>query len=97
MQTETQNQPITTPENAPQGESVESKSKRGGKRPGAGRKPSLAKRLLKGLSREAIHEAMATMDIGGVIIGLMKSKRERTRLETLVLCGTGCMAVRLRI
>ena len=84
MQAETQIQPIAALENAPFSESVESKSKRGGKRPGAGRKPNLAKRLLKGLSREAIHEAMATMDIGGVIIGLMKSKRERTRLETLV-------------
>jgi len=46
MQTETQNQPITPPENAVNGESKQSKSKRGGRRPGAGRKPNLAKRLL---------------------------------------------------
>lgn len=84
MQAETQTQAITAPENAPQGKSAESKSKRGGKRPGAGRKPNLAKRYLKGLSREAIHEAVATMDVGGVILSLLKSKRERTRLETLV-------------
>jgi len=54
MQTETQDQPVAALENAPFGESVESKSKRGGRRPGAGRKPNLAKRLLKGFSREAI-------------------------------------------
>lgn len=55
MQTEQQHeQAITVPEIAPQTESAESKqSKRGGKRPGAGRPPNLAKRFLKGLSREA--------------------------------------------
>ena len=45
-QAETQPQPILAPENAPQGESVESKSERGCRRPGAGGKPNLAKRLL---------------------------------------------------
>ena len=45
MQAETQNQPAAVPENTALAESVE--SKRGGKRPGAGRKPNLAKRLLK--------------------------------------------------
>jgi hypothetical protein len=84
MQAETQPGAITTPENALLGESDESKSKRGGKRAGAGRKPNLAKRLLKGISREAIAEAVATVDVGGIIIGLLKSRRERTRIETLV-------------
>lgn len=60
------------------------KSKRGGKRPGAGRKPNLARRLLKGFSREAIHEAASNIDVGMVISSLLKSKREKTRLETLV-------------
>jgi hypothetical protein len=69
---------------APQADSSESKSKRGGKRPGAGRKPNLAKRLLKGFSRDAILEAAGNMDVGAVITGLLKSKREKTRLETLV-------------
>jgi hypothetical protein len=85
MQAETQTQPITAPEIAPQGESVESKAnKRGGKRPGAGRKPNLAKRLLRGCSPEAIAEAIATVDVGEIIIGLLRSKREKTRIETLV-------------
>jgi hypothetical protein len=82
MQTETQTQPIAAPEIPPASESVESKpSKRGGKRAGAGRKPNLAKRLLKGFSREAIAEAVANVDCGAVIAGLLKSKREKTRLE----------------
>jgi hypothetical protein len=84
MQAKTQSQPITAPENAPQGESVESKSKRGGRRPGAGRKPNLAKHLLRGFSREAIAQAVATVDVVAVIVGLLKSKRERTRVETLI-------------
>jgi hypothetical protein len=44
MQTERQSQPVTAPENAVLAESDESKSKRGGKRPGAGRKPNLVLR-----------------------------------------------------
>jgi len=84
MQTETQNQPITPPENAVNGESKQSKSKRGGRRPGAGRKPNLAKRLLKGFSRNTIAEAVANVDLGAVVTSLLKSKREKTRLETLI-------------
>ena len=64
-------------------ESDESRPKRGGRRPGAGRKPNLAKRLLRGFSRDAIAEAVAGVDCGAVIVGLLKSKREKTRLETL--------------
>ena len=82
MHTEQQIQPaVTAPEIAPQ---AESKSKRGGKRPGAGRKPNLAKRLLKGFTRDVIALAVQEVDVGAVIVGLLKSKRERTRLETLV-------------
>lgn len=84
MEAETQQRAITAPQIVPQGESVESKSKRGGKRPGAGRKPNLAKRLLKGCSPEAIAEAVATVDVGEIIISLLRSKREKTRIETLV-------------
>src|SRR5215475_11881465 len=84
MEAETQIQPPAKPEIVLQGDSDESKSKRGGKRPGAGRKPNLSKRLLKGFSREAIAAAVADVDCGQVITGLLKSKRERTRLEALV-------------
>lgn len=71
-----------TPPQIQSGESMP--KKRGGKRPGAGRKPNLAKRLLKGFSREAIAAAMADVDVGMVITSLLKSKRERTKLETLI-------------
>jgi hypothetical protein len=70
--------------NASQAESIESKaSQRGGKRPGAGRKPNLAKMLLKGFSREAITEGAARVDVGAIIARLLRSKREKTVLETL--------------
>ena len=84
MQAEALPEALRAPENTVPGESTEPKSKRGGKRAGAGRKPNLAKLLLRGFSREAIAQAVATVDVGAVIIGLLKSKRERTRIETLV-------------
>jgi hypothetical protein len=85
MHTEQQTeQTVSAPEIAPDSLTGESKrSNRGGRRPGAGRKPNLAKRLLKGLSHGAIAEAVATVDCGAVIVGLLKSKREKMRLETL--------------
>jgi len=52
-------------------------------RPGAGRKPNLAKRLLKGFTRDTIALAVEDLDVNTVIIGLLKSKSDRTRLETL--------------
>jgi hypothetical protein len=83
MQTEPQIQSAATPAIAPQVDSDESKSKRGGKRPGAGRKPNLAKVLLKGVSRTTILAAVENVDVGRIIIGLLKSKREQTRIEAL--------------
>ncbi len=83
MQIEEGNQPAAMPKSAPQVDSDESKPKRGGKRPGAGRKPNLAKVLLKGVSRTTILAAVENVDVGEIIIGLLKSKREQTRLEAL--------------
>jgi hypothetical protein len=71
------------PENPVARQSDESKPGRGGKRPGAGRKPNLANRLLKGFTRDAIALAVEDLDVKTVIIGLLKSKSDRTRLETL--------------
>jgi hypothetical protein len=85
MEIETQIERPVEPVIAPQADSGESKpSKRGGKRPGAGRKPNLAKRLLKGFSCESIAEAVSGIDCGAAIAGLLKSKREKMRLEALV-------------
>jgi hypothetical protein len=56
---------------------------RGGKRPGAGRKPNLAKRLLKGFSKETLAEAVKQIDCTKVVNKLLNSKSEHVRLETL--------------
>jgi hypothetical protein len=67
LHAEEQNQqPVPAPQNTPQADSDESKSKsnRGGKRAGAGRKPNLAKRLLRGFTRDAIAAAIQDMDVG---------------------------------
>jgi hypothetical protein len=44
----------------------------------------ISKRLLKGFSREALAEAASTIDCGAVLVGLLKSKKEKTRMEALV-------------
>jgi hypothetical protein len=59
------------------------KNNRGGKRPGAGRKPDLAKRLLKGVTRDTLHQALADVDVGTIVSGLLRSKREVVRIQTL--------------
>ena len=85
MHTEQQiEQAANAPEIPPVGESSESRPKKhGGRRPGAGRKPNLARLLLRGFSHGAIAEAVAMVDVGAVVTGLLRSKREKIRLETL--------------
>jgi hypothetical protein len=78
-----ENTTVKALENADQDDSKQSKVGRGGKRQGAGRKPNLAKRLLKGFTRETIAQAAADVDVREVIVGLLKARSERTRLETL--------------
>ena len=80
---EEQKQASAAVENAYSKESGSPKSKRGGKRPGAGRKPNLTKILLKGVSREAILAACENVDVGAAIIGLLRSKTEQSRIEAL--------------
>lgn len=75
---------IESQASTPQADSTESRpSRHGGRRPGAGRKPNLAKHLLRGFSRDALAEAAAGVDCGAIVVGLLRSKKERTRLETL--------------
>ena len=64
-------------------EELKPKPGRGGKRKGAGRKPNLAKQLLKGVTRSTLTATVENVDIGAVVLGLLRSKRELTRLETL--------------
>ena len=85
METEAQIQP----EMPPAGQSIESnekKPKRGGKRPGAGRKPNPANILLKGTSRTTLLQALENVDpllVSAKITKLLQSKREIIWLQTL--------------
>jgi len=83
MQTERQIDSSAMPKIVPQADSGESTSKRGGTQPGAGRKPNLAKILLKGVLRTTILAAVENVDVAAIIIVLLKSKREQTRIEAL--------------
>jgi hypothetical protein len=67
MQTEEQIHSDTLLVVAPGAKSDESKPKRGGKRPGAGKKPNLAKVLLKGVSRTTILAAVENVDVGAIV------------------------------
>ena len=68
MQAEMQNQPIAAPENAVLGESNESKCKRGGKRPGAGKKRNPVTIMLKGTSRATLLLALENVDPADVLL-----------------------------
>jgi len=81
MQAETQTEAILAPENTVLGESDESKSNRGGRRAGRPQAQSgeaSTQRLL------ASGNSPSGCDIGAIVVGLLRSKREKTRLETLV-------------
>src|SRR5215470_7580353 len=73
------------PENALQDDSNESKPKRGGKRPGAGRKPNLAKRLLSGVKPLTAAEALEGIDVKAVIHDLLKHGSRPVKLQTLTV------------
>jgi len=63
------------------GSSESKKSKRGGKRPGAGRKPNPVKILLKRVHCDTINAAVQDIDVGSVISQLLRSKREIIQLQ----------------
>jgi hypothetical protein len=70
--------PQSAPENCVQSDSNESKRGRGGKRPGAGRKPNIAKRLLSGVKPVTAAEALEGIDVKAVVHDLLKNgSRER--------------------
>ena len=85
LQTEEQKQQSdASREITPASESKE--SKRGGKRPGAGRKPNPAKIMLKGTSRAILVQALENVDpqlVAAKITKLLQSKREIIWLQTL--------------
>src|SRR5271170_3394452 len=84
LQTKEQNEQSAAIE--PLIESGESKPKRGGKRPGAGRKPDPVKIILKGTSRATLLQALENVDpqlVAAKITKLLQSKREIIWLQTL--------------
>jgi len=75
-------QATTAPENAPQADSTPIKKQHGGKRPGAGRKPNLLKRMIGRLKPGTAADILAGIDVDGVIAEIMKkgslSLKQRT-------------------
>jgi len=66
-------------------ESEKSKSKRGGKRPGAGRKPNYAKRLLSGVKPITAAEAIEGVNIKALVHDLLKNGSRQVKLQTLTV------------
>ena len=66
-------------------ESDESKPKRGGKRPGAGRKPNYAKRLLSGVKPVTAAEALEGVDVRAIVHDLLKNGSRPVKLQTLTV------------
>jgi hypothetical protein len=83
MQIEEQNQAVNIPQIMPQSDSKESKPARGGKRPGAGRKPNIAKRLLNGVKPVTAAEALEGIDVRAVVHDLLKNGSRNVKLQTL--------------
>jgi hypothetical protein len=73
------------PENPPNSKSEESKKSRGGKRPGAGRKPNIAKRLLSGVKPITAAEALAGVDVQEIVHDLLKNGSRPVKLQTLTV------------
>jgi hypothetical protein len=85
MQAEQQTQSAAMPEIAPESQSDESKRTRGGKRPGAGRKPNLAKRILAGVKPMTAAEALAGIDVQAIVHDLLKNGSRPVKLQTLTV------------
>jgi hypothetical protein len=85
MQIEEQSPPVTTQAKPPQTDSTDSKGKRGGRRPGAGRKPNLAKRLLSGVKPLTAAEALEGIDVRVIVHDLLKNGSRPVKLQTLTV------------
>jgi hypothetical protein len=71
------------PEIAPPVEPKKSGWARGGKRPGSGRKPNIAKRLLAGAKPATAAEALAGIDVRAVVHDLLRNGSRSVKLQTL--------------
>jgi len=82
MQIEEQIQSADMPAIAPCAQSDKSKSKRGGKRPGAGRKPNLAKRLASVLKPMTAAEILQQVDVPGVFSDIFKKRQQAAQIAS---------------
>jgi hypothetical protein len=83
MQIDQQIQSDIPPVIAPSAQSDKSKSKRGGKRPGAGRKPNLAKRLASVLKPMTVAEILQQIDVPGVFRDIFKNGSRPLKLQAV--------------
>jgi len=83
MQIEDQIQSAEIVPIAPEAQSDKSKSKRGGKRPGAGRKPNLAKRLASVLRPMTAAEILQQVDVPGVFSDIFKNGSRPLKLQAV--------------
>jgi hypothetical protein len=60
-------EPVECPREAPKAEQAKSKQGRGGKRPGSGRKPNLAKRLLSGVKPTTAADILSKLDTEAIV------------------------------
>jgi hypothetical protein len=83
MQIEEQNQTAFVPAIAPGAQSDKSKSRRGGKRPGAGRKPNLARCLASVLKPMTASEILQQVDVPGVFSDIFKNGSRPLKLQAV--------------
>lgn len=84
MEAETQTEAIPAPENVLRGESDESKSKRGGKRAGAGRKPNIAKRLARQVTHATAGEILGSLDTEAMFRDIFKNGSRPLKLQAWI-------------
>lgn len=85
LQTEEQNpHSAALRETAPQSESGESKSKRGGKRAGAGRKPNLTKRLAAQVTHATAGQILGSLDTEAMFRDIFKNGSRPLKLQAWI-------------
>jgi len=85
MQVEEGNRAVKAPQPEHRTASVESKPKHGGHRPGAGRKPNLAKRLLGGANRATAADVLAKIDVEAVVNDLLKNGSRQLKWQVITV------------
>ena len=74
-----------TQETIPKTHFPESKPKRGGRRPGAGRKPNLAKRLLSGIKPTTAADILSRIGTAAVVNDLLKNGSRQLKWQVITV------------